>query len=174
MYNLTHHIDVDLMRRLLDRAGYGPRPGDLSREADMGCEAYLEQQLHPEQVDDRVADLLVRNLTFYHMDAGQLIDQDLEDVALDLAVATIGRAIYSRRQLHESMVEFWSDHFNIYGRKNRQMLPLKVVDDRDVIRPHALGKFRDLLFASAQSPAMLVYLDNVRNMRDSINEKLCS
>jgi len=163
-------IDVTPLRRLLDRAGYGPRPGDLARAAELGYEAYLEQQLHPEQVEDVAADLLIRNLTYYHMDASQLIDQDLEDVAQDLAVATVGRAIYSRRQLNEAMVEFWSDHFNIYVRKKRHILPLKVIDDRDVIRPHALGRFRDLLFASAQSPAMLVYLDNVRNTHDAINE----
>ncbi|MCZ7667134.1 MAG: DUF1800 domain-containing protein [Chloroflexi bacterium] len=66
--------------------------------------------------------------------------------------------------------EFWSDHFNIFLRKNKVMPALKFIDDRDVIRLHALGKFRDLLYASAFSPAMLVYLDNVRNSKDESNE----
>lgn len=161
---------VNPIKRLLDRAGYGPRPGDLARASDLGFKAFLEEQLHPERIDDPAAELLVRNLHTYHMDASQILGQDLRDSALDMAVATIGRAVYSRRQLYEAMVEFWSDHFNIYIRKNRMMLPLKVVDDREVIRPHAMGKFPDLLAASVQSPAMLVYLDNVRNVKGSPNE----
>src|SRR5256885_13853924 len=66
------------------------------------------------------------------------------------------RAAFSNRQLFERMVEFWSDHFNIAISKVGY---LKALDDRDVIRAHALGKFSDLLSASAHSPAMLAYLD---------------
>lgn len=162
---------ISPIQRLLNRAGYGPRPGDLARVSEMGFEAYLEEQLQPDSLEDTAADLLVRNLNLYHMDVDQLIGRDdLRDTGLELATATIGRAVYSRRQLYEAMVEFWSDHFNIYLRKNEIMLPLKVIDDREVIRPHALGKFRDLLFASAQSPAMLVYLDNVQNVKGQPNE----
>jgi hypothetical protein len=162
---------INPIQRLLNRAGYGPRPGDLARASEMGFEAYVEEQLQPDRIEDTAADLLVRNLSLYHMDIDQIIGRDdLRDTALELATATIGRAIYSRRQLYEAMVEFWSDHFNIYLRKNELMLPLKVIDDREVIRPHALGKFRDLLFASAQSPAMLLYLDNVQNLKSQPNE----
>jgi hypothetical protein len=164
-------VTINPIQRLLNRAGYGPRPGDLTRAADMGFEAYLEEQLNPEGIEDTAADLIIRNLTYYHMDIDQIIGRDnIPDVASELATATIGRAVYSKKQLYEAMVEFWSDHFNIYIRKNQLILPLKLVDDRDVIRPHALGKFRDLLFASAQSPAMLVYLDNVRNVKGDPNE----
>lgn len=164
-------VTVNVIHRLLNRAGYGPRPGDLARVSDMGFEAYLEEQLNPDSIEDTAADLMMRNLTYYHMDIDQIVGRDnIPDVITELTTATIGRAVYSKKQLYEAMVEFWSDHFNIYIRKNQFMIPLKVVDDRDVIRPNALGKFRDLLFASAQSPAMLVYLDNVRNVKGDPNE----
>ncbi len=164
-------VTVNRVQRLLNRAGYGPRPGDLARVSEMGFEAYLEEQLNPEGIEDTAADLIVRNLNYYHQDIDQIIGRDdIRDVAVELVTATIGRAVYSKRQLYEAMVEFWSDHFNIYIRKNAFMLPLKLVDDRDTIRPNALGSFRDLLFASAQSPAMLVYLDNVRNLKGDPNE----
>jgi len=162
--------EEDRIRRLMNRAGYGPRPGDLARAAAIGFESYLEEQLNPESIDDPVADLLVRHLNYYHMDPGHVLSQDVKDVSQDLAISTLGRSIYSKRQLHEAMVEFWSDHFNIYIRKNQLMPPLKLIDDRDVIRPHALGRFPDLLTASSKSPAMLVYLDNVRNEKGAPNE----
>jgi uncharacterized protein (DUF1800 family) len=80
----------------------------------------------------------------------------------ELQSAKTIRAIESERQFYEVMVDFWSNHFNIDMRKGPCRV-LKVVDDRDVIRPHVFGKFRDLLGASAKSPAMLFYLDNVQN-----------
>ena len=67
--------------------------------------------------------------------------------------------------MQEVLVDFWSNHFNIDMRKPPCGI-LKVADDREVIRPHILGKFRDLLGASAKSPAMLVYLDNFLSTRD--------
>jgi hypothetical protein len=161
---------VNPIGRTLNRAGYGPRPGDLERVTAIGLPAYLEEQLAPDSLDDSPAELLVRGLTYYPMEIGQLVDQEPADVARELGLATFGRALYSRRQLYEAMVEFWSDHFNIYLRKSPLQLFLKVVDDREVIRPHALGRFRDLLHASAHSPAMLVYLDNVRNVKGQPNE----
>ncbi len=80
---------------------------------------------------------------------------------IELKAATIFRQLFSPRQLYERMVEFWSDHFNIYHRDDVTQA-LKTSDDRDVIRPHALGNFRDMLFASAKSAAMVYYLDNSR------------
>ncbi|MEW5985577.1 MAG: DUF1800 domain-containing protein [Chloroflexota bacterium] len=161
---------ADATLRLLNRAGYGPRPGDLERARQMGLEAYLDEQLNPEGIEDTAAELLIRNLNAYHQDVGHLVTQEPVDVALELGAATLYRAVYSHRQLYEAMVEFWSDHFNIYLRKAPFMVFLKVLDDREAIRPHALGKFRDLLNASAHSPAMLVYLDNVRNVKGEPNE----
>jgi uncharacterized protein (DUF1800 family) len=77
----------------------------------------------------------------------------------ELQLAKILRAIYSEKQLQEVMVDFWFNHFNVYGSK--EMARWFVTSyERDAIRPHALGKFKDLLTAVAQSPAMLYYLDN--------------
>jgi uncharacterized protein (DUF1800 family) len=72
------------------------------------------------------------------------------------------RAAESERQLQEVLVDFWSNHFNVDVKKD-PIRALKIVEDREAIRPHVLGKFRRLLGASAASPAMLVYLDNNEN-----------
>src|SRR5262249_44976125 len=79
---------------------------------------------------------------------------------------TLLRAIYSRRQLFEVMVGFWTDHLNINLNKG-DTIYLKPADDRTVIRAHALGKFQDLIRTSATSPAMLVYLDGKENKKSS-------
>ena len=164
------NLPADPALRILNRAGFGPRPGDVARVREMGLAAYLEEQLAPEAIDDSAAGLILRGLDFQQMDISQLLGQEEDDLIRELIGATMLRAIYSKRQLYETMVEFWSDHFNIFLRKNKFMPALKFIDDREVIRPHALGKFRDLLFASAYSPAMLVYLDNVRNSDETSNE----
>jgi uncharacterized protein (DUF1800 family) len=80
-------------------------------------------------------------------------------VASELQQAKVLRAIYSERQLQEVMTDFWFNHFNIFQNKNQDVY-YTTAYERDVIRPHALGKFYDLLVATAQSPAMLMYLDN--------------
>jgi uncharacterized protein (DUF1800 family) len=77
----------------------------------------------------------------------------------ELAQAKLLRAIYSERQLEEVMADFWFNHFNVFVDKGVDRL-LITSYERDVIRPHALGKFEDLLVATAKSPAMLFYLDN--------------
>ena len=80
----------------------------------------------------------------------------------ELQASRILRAAYSERQLQEVMVDFWTNHFNVYANKGAVRW-LLVSYDRDTIRPHALGNFRDLLRATAQSPAMLFYLDNFQS-----------
>jgi uncharacterized protein (DUF1800 family) len=80
-------------------------------------------------------------------------------VARDLAEGKLLRAIYSNRQLEEVLTDFWYNHFNVYIDKGADRF-LVTAYERDVIRPHVLGKFRDLLEATAKSPAMLFYLDN--------------
>jgi hypothetical protein len=81
-------------------------------------------------------------------------------VSYELEQAKVVRATFSERQLQEVMTDFWINHFNVYLYKSNQAPIYTVSYERDVIRPHALGKFRDLLVATAQSPAMLNYLDN--------------
>ena len=77
----------------------------------------------------------------------------------ELAQAHIVRAILSERQLQEVMTDFWFNHFNIYVPKDSDQW-YTTSYERDTIRPHVFGKFRDLLLATAESPAMMVYLDN--------------
>ena len=90
---------------------------------------------------------------------GQQPMQGPRFVILELQQARLLRALYSQRQLYEVMVDFWSNHFNIFAAKGADRW-LATAYDRDTIRPHALGRFKDLLLATAQSPAMLFYLDN--------------
>jgi len=82
-----------------------------------------------------------------------------EVVARDLAEGKLLRAVYSNRQLEEILVDFWFNHFNVYLDKGADRY-LVTSYERDVIRPRVLGKFRNLLEATAKSPAMLFYLDN--------------
>src|SRR5207302_6353595 len=77
----------------------------------------------------------------------------------ELQMSRILRAVYSERQLQEVMVDFWTNHFNVFAAKGADRWLLTSYE-RDVIRPHVMGKFRDLLYATAESPAMLFYLDN--------------
>ena len=137
----------------------------------IGAAAYLEEQLKPDAIEEPAfLKWQLRSLgDSLNPDPGLLFDEDNRRLIAALRQATILRAVYSPRQLQERMVEFWSDHFNIYAYKN-DGAQLKIVDDHDAIRPHVLGKFRDLLGASARSAAMLGYLDNGVNRRGAPNE----
>ncbi|HEY6270956.1 MAG TPA: DUF1800 domain-containing protein [Terriglobales bacterium] len=81
----------------------------------------------------------------------------------ELQQAKVLRAVYSERQLEEVMTDFWFNHFNVFLFKDQNPY-LITTYEREVIRPHALGKFRDLLGEVAKSPAMLIYLDNWQSL----------
>jgi uncharacterized protein (DUF1800 family) len=85
--------------------------------------------------------------------------QTPQRVVGELSMAKMDRALYSERQLYEQMADFWFNHFNVFAGKGLDRWLLTSYE-RDAIRPHALGRFRDLLEATAKSPAMLFYLDN--------------
>jgi len=85
--------------------------------------------------------------------------QTPQRIVAELSMAKVDHAIYSERQLYEQMVDFWFNHFNVFAGKGLDRWMLTSYE-RDTIRPHAMGKFRDLLEATAKSPAMLFYLDN--------------
>lgn len=87
-------------------------------------------------------------------------------VAQDLISAKLFRAVYSERQLQEVLADFWYNHFNVFLEKGADRY-LVTAYERDAIRPHVLGKFEDLLRATAQSPAMLFYLDNWESVAES-------
>src|SRR5438067_9103106 len=80
-------------------------------------------------------------------------------IVAELAMAKVTRAIYSERQLQQVLDDFWFNHFNVFAGKGEDRYYLTSYE-RDVIQPHTLGKFKDLLTATAKSPAMLFYLDN--------------
>lgn len=163
--------------RTLNRLTFGPRPDERVRFAQIGLQNWVEEQLAYESINDFACDLRLKSFDTLRMKAHELIDisdKILDDVDQELAPtelrqATLVRQVYSRRQLFEVMAEFWSDHFNIATIKG-DCFYLKTVDDREVIRKHTLGSFRDLLWASAHSPAMLTYLDNQVNQKGAPNE----
>jgi len=249
---------------VLNRLGFGARPGDLERLKAMGVENYISQQLFPDKIDDATAETKLQNLETLRMSTAQLYEkypqpgqllrqlQRRGDLPADLAAARdnrakgganatpnagapktgdansprgsgemqgpgmektneaaknntapantdanpmnnaeyrravmeyfkennlrpaqfmtgelqmsrILRAVYSERQLQEVMVDFWTNHFNVFAGKGADRW-LLISYDRDTIRPHTLGKFYDLLRADAESPAMLFYLDNFQSV----------
>jgi uncharacterized protein (DUF1800 family) len=161
----------------LNRLTFGPRVEERARISEIGSQAYIEEQLAFDSIDDFDCEVLLNPFKTLRMSAdeiegvtNQLFEgYDRERPVIELRQATLLRQVYSKRQLYELMVEFWSDHFNIFIEKE-PCFYLKPVDDREVIRRHALGSFRDLAMASAQSPAMLVYLDNHVNEKSHPNE----
>lgn len=161
----------------LSRMTFGPRIQDRDRVHQIGLHGWIEEQLAHQNLDNQDLWWRLRPYDILKMDAVELmaLGDELFDgvnpapVVDDFKKATLIRQIYSEHQLYEVMVEFWSDHFNISIDKGDCWF-LKVVDDREVIRTHALGNFQDLLLASAKSPAMLVYLDNQANLAHSPNE----
>jgi hypothetical protein len=162
--------EVDPAFHLLSRAAFGPWPGDVDRVRALGAESWVEEQLQPEAIDDRACDLRAGGFDTLALPADELWNHEERVVIEELRRATLLRAIYSRRQLQEVLVELWSDHLNIDVSKGA-CGRLKTVDDREVIRPHTLGRFRDLLRASALSPAMLIYLDGAENRRRTPDER---
>ena len=167
---------------VLDRLGYGPRPGDLDRVLTMGVDAYIDQQLAPEKIAEppelqrrldaldttrlSAADLFrdygppARKAAGDDEDARKRVQQAANHVAEEAQQARLLRAIYSPAQLQEVMTDFWFNHFNVFRDKGIEGHIWVGAYERDAIRPYALGHFRDLLGATAKHPAMLYYLDN--------------
>jgi uncharacterized protein (DUF1800 family) len=178
------HVMTDhaLARHLSDRLGFGPRPGDLDHIAKLGPDRWIEAQLHPDRLpmprdlSARLDQLATLNMTpieaFLRFGPPVLrgkspeerkeIQQEARVIPTEAMEARILRAVYSPRQLEESLVDFWFNHFNVFVGKGLDRLWIGAYE-RDAIRPHVLGRFRDLLGATARHPAMLFYLDNWQN-----------
>ncbi|MCB9434748.1 MAG: DUF1800 domain-containing protein [Ardenticatenaceae bacterium] len=161
-------VSADPIHHLLNRISWGPRPGEVAQAQAVGYAATLESQLDPDSIDDSEAEARLADIPILHLSRHDIyrLENDYR-VWQMLLRGMIARAVTSRRQLLERMVEFWSDHFNISaeGFANEY-----VAFQRDVVRPHALGSFRDLLIETAKSPAMLQYLDNYVNLAEHPNE----
>jgi uncharacterized protein (DUF1800 family) len=155
---------------VLNRLTWGARPEDFQKIRELGIPGYIEWQLNPEAIaDPRLNEFLQTNsvLMADEKTMRAVADEDYENLNRPALWGRVYRTLYSEKQLYEKVVDFWTDHFNI---PIPDLLVDKVMDDRNVIRAHAMSTFRDLLFASAQSPAMLIYLDNASSHKDHPNE----
>jgi uncharacterized protein (DUF1800 family) len=155
--------------RTLNRVGFGFNLRAAAEVREMGRERWIERQLQAKEDEDPWLALQLQRLDVFNLAPAELRDLPEGEVVTQSQQAAVLRSVYGRNQLLERMVEFWSDHFNIYARK-RFAAWRKPLDEVSVIRKHALGKFPDLLFQSAKSPAMLEYLDNDANLKGKPNE----
>jgi len=163
--------DIDPVAHLLNRFTLGPVPGDHARVTAMGVGAFIDEQLAPEQIGDGLCDrAIARFAEAWWEPLGEAYEESAKTLTPILRRVTLLRAIYSKRQLLEVMCGFWSDHFNIDPGKGDCRFT-KIDDDRRVIREHALGRFREMLRASALSPAMLWYLDGRANTKLTPDER---
>ena len=160
------------LRHLLLRTTYGLTPALLAEATALGPAAWLDRQLAPSTIEDSACDAVVARFPAYAMDPPQ-VHATYDDGSWEPMLATVRtafvRACWSRRQLLEVMVEFWSNHLNTTA-PSSGVWSSKGFEDRTVIRPHALGRFSDLLLASASSPAMLRYLDGAESRGSDPNE----
>lgn len=183
----ARQASVDDARHAVERLSFGARPGDVERVAAMGVDAYIEAQLDPSRMaDGALAPRLARFETlelnskeiaarYYRrpgQDAADQMTRRQANVPLtELSQQKILRAVYSERQLEEVLVDFWFNHFNVFSGKGQFARFYLTEYERAAIRPHVLGRFRDMLGATAESPAMLWYLDNwMSNTRRGLNE----
>ncbi|NOT31194.1 MAG: DUF1800 domain-containing protein [Planctomycetes bacterium] len=163
----------DPLLALVQRSTQGFELGEYQRAQALGYPAYLAEQLEPFTLDDSGLDARLASYTTLGMSPKQLFDGFPDDIGtpiIELKGSLILRAVYSRRQLYERMCEFWRDHFHIDHNKGDVEWALLPEHELTVIRPHALGKFPDMLRASAFSPAMQYYLDNWLNVRGAPQE----
>src|SRR2546421_9173386 len=177
-------------RHVLNRLAYGPRPGEIDSVARSGVMRWIDQQLSPDHIrDDQLAQrerafkvlqynrselagryaVAIRERQQMQRERAETGDsmamqgqgpmREFRELGGEFQQLAIVRATLSERQLREVLVDFWTNHFNVFAGKgaDRFLLPSHI---EETIRPHALGRFEDLLIATAESPAMLFYLDN--------------
>jgi len=204
--------DDKTILHVLNRIGFGARPGDVARVREIGLAKYIDDQLAPERVPDAAmtarlaafetltlssraiaedyympAQMARRQAQRANKDTAPTADPQKEprtpeqmeaarkqrEVVVELTQQKILRAAYSDRQLQEVMTDFWFNHFNVFAGKGPTQQYLTEYE-RDTIRPHVLGKFRDLLGATAKSPAMLFYLDNWQSVDPEAGERIAA
>ena len=154
--------------RLVRRVTLGVTPEEVARAQQLGWQGYLNYQLNYTRInDDDVEATIAQQWPLMSQTSTDLFSADAGQVQKQLRESTLYRSAFSRRQLYQRMVELWSDHFNQDLDKVGYLL---VADQRDVIRTHALGKFPDLLKASAHSASMLVYLDQNSSRKGAPNQ----
>lgn len=184
------------VQQVLNRLAFGARPGDIAAVRAMGVDTWIERQLYPDRIGDTATlafmvhyptlqltgEELYRkypplqalrarsqnNKSLGAMDSAQLrkLARQSNVMTEQLTSSRVSRAVLSERQLEEVMVDFWENHFNVFSGKGSVRYYLPSFDSQ-VIRPNALGNFRELLGAVAKSEAMLYYLDNWQSVADS-------
>jgi uncharacterized protein (DUF1800 family) len=203
--------DDRTIAHVLNRIGFGARPGDIEQVQAMGLAKYIDSQLHPERIPNGALEERLAPMATLTMSNAELMDhyfgpaeairqqqqrqqaqqaranppdpamagappppppqptpeqrrlqQQQANVMNELMQAKILRATISERQLEEVLVDFWFNHFNVFVGKG-QVRQYLTSYERDAIRPYVLGKFRDMLGATAHHPAMLFYLDNFQS-----------
>ncbi len=156
LLNLTLTAEeVDLsVRHLLQRATFGLKPGLEDQVTLLGVQAWLDQQLSPENIDDSAVEAMVNQI-------------NINDIG-DLRQRELLYLIYSERQLQQVMGWFWENHFSTNYRSHDN-IGYEAAENQQ-FRQLALGNFRDLLDASAKSPAMLLYLNNDQSVKGRPNE----
>jgi uncharacterized protein (DUF1800 family) len=167
---------------VLNRLAFGPRPGDIEEVNQIGVEDWIERQLHPDSIPEppdlqqRVAALQTLHATpqklfaEYQLPVRKLAPgadkkaarQRSAIIVQEAVQGRIIRAVEGPRQLQEIMTAFWFNHFNIFAGKGLCHLWAGCFEQQ-AIRPHAMGRFSELLDATAKHPAMLFYLDNWQN-----------
>jgi hypothetical protein len=158
----------DPLLRLVHRLTMGITEYEVQLANTLGFQGYLDYHLDYQAIDDSVVDSQVAFLyPTLTMNPTQLFQQPGGVPQNQLIESTIYRSVLSKKQFFQRMVEFWTDHFNSDINK---IGVLKTVDDLEVIRAHALGRFPDMLSASAHSPCMLIYLDNNTSVAGNPNE----
>ena len=179
--------DRAAVEHALNRLTFGPRPGQVEAVQTLGLAHWIEQQLNPSSIEDsalasRLAPLPERPGAINRLAARNASPEERQEMqrmarqaarpeVQALASQKITRAIYSERQLEEVLVDFWFNHFNVFAGKGRTSTFL-VDYERGAIRPHVWGTFRELLGATAKSPAMLFYLDNWLSVDPKAGEQL--
>ncbi len=156
-------MTINPVLHTFNRLAYGPRPADLETKPEELSD-YVEQQLEPESIADSEVDSRLQTFETLTMSGSEVLDKyperrDQRAVLTELTAARLIRALEGRRQLEEVMTDFWFNHFNVFARKGICRILISSYET-DAIRPHTLGKFRDLVKATARHPAMLFYLDN--------------
>jgi uncharacterized protein (DUF1800 family) len=177
-------------KRLIDRASFGARRGDREAIHSIGAEAWVHGQLAERQPQDpRLDERLEKiqgsgaesmaegmKLVSATRDSGDAdrrreLKRRARETALTVASGRLVRAVHGNAPLRDVMLDFWSNHFSVFGRKRMVGLLLPQYE-RETLLPHVFGRFEDLLIAVAQSPAMLVYLDNWRSTRADLPRAL--
>lgn len=136
--------EIDPVSHVLNRLTFGAAPGEyarvraLAKDARKAAEAFIEEQLAPEAIEDAACDRKLARFPALNAPLAEFFEYKEERLLQEIVLATTTRAVYSRRQLYEVMVHFWTDHFNIDPSKGDSRW-LKAWDDREVIRKFALG-----------------------------------